>query len=78
MKDFSAQYRLWEQADPAIEWRGVRLNRADWTEHSHSLAFTLRSLHGRFLIHGMLNGYWEPLTFELPPRAAETQERWRR
>ena len=62
----------------AIELRGVRLNRADWSEDSHSLAFTLRSLRGRFLIHGMLNAYWEPLTFELPPQTAETQERWQR
>ena len=25
-----------------IEWHGVALNRPDWSEHSHSLAFTLR------------------------------------
>ena len=29
-----------------IEWHGVALNRPDWSDHSHSLAFTLRSLHG--------------------------------
>ena len=27
-----------------IEWHGVTLDRPDWSEHSHSLAFTLRSL----------------------------------
>ena len=54
-----------------IEWHGVALNRPDWSDHSHSLAFTLRSLRGRFLLHGMLNAYWEPLTFELPPVPAE-------
>ena len=26
----------------------------------------------------MLNAYWEPLTFELPPVAAESRGRWRR
>jgi isoamylase len=26
-----------------IEWHGVALNRPDWSDHSHSLAFTLRS-----------------------------------
>jgi glycogen operon protein len=61
-----------------IEWHGVVLNRPDWSEHSHSLAFTLRSLRGRFLLHGMLNAYWEPLTFELPPVPAESQQHWRR
>jgi glycogen operon protein len=61
-----------------IEWHGVALNRPDWSEHSHSLAFTLQSLRARFLIHGMLNAYWEPLTFELPPVLAQRQQRWRR
>jgi glycogen operon protein len=60
-----------------IEWHGVALKRPDWSNDSHSLAFTLRSLRGRFLLHGMLNAYWEPLTFELPP-AAEHQQAWRR
>jgi isoamylase len=61
-----------------IEWHGVALHRPDWSEHSHSLAFTLRSLRARFLLHGMLNAYWEPLTFELPPFPAESQQSWRR
>ena len=50
-----------------IEWHGVALNRPDWGEHSHSLALTLRILSGRFLLHGMFNAYWEPLTFDVPP-----------
>jgi glycogen operon protein len=61
-----------------IEWHGVALNYPDWSAHSHSLTFTLRSLRARFLLHGMLNAYWEPLTFELPPVPAESQQRWRR
>ena len=61
-----------------IQWHGVALDRPDWSESSHSLAFTLRSLRGRFLLHGMLNAYWEPLRFELPPVPVETQEHWRR
>ena len=28
--------------------------------------------------HGMLNAYWEPLTFELPRVPDESQQRWRR
>jgi glycogen operon protein len=61
-----------------IEWHGVELNRPDWSDHSHSLAFTLRSLHARFLLYGILNAYWEPLSFELPPVPAEHQQGWRR
>ena len=59
-----------------IEWHGVALQRPDWSDHSHSLALTLQSLHARFLLHGMLNAYWERLTFELPPVPAE--QAWRR
>ena len=61
-----------------IEWHGVELKRPDWSDHSHSLAFTLRSLRARFLLHGILNAYWEPLSFELPPAPAEHQRGWRR
>ena len=61
-----------------IEWHGVALKRPDWSDQSHSLAFTLRTLRGRFLLHGMLNAYWEPLTFDLPPVPADRQQGWRR
>jgi isoamylase len=61
-----------------IEWHGVALQHPDWSDHSHSLAFTLRSLRGRFLLHGILNAYWELLTFELPALPAEGQQGWRR
>ena len=53
-----------------IDWHGVLLNRPDWSEHSHSLAFTLQTVRGQFLMHGMLNAYWKPLMFELPPAPA--------
>jgi isoamylase len=59
-----------------LEWHGVALKRPDWSDQSHSLAFTLRRVGERFLLHGMLNAYWEPLTFELPPVPAEQE--WRR
>jgi glycogen operon protein len=61
-----------------ITWHGVSLGRPDWSGHSHSLAFTLRSLRGRFLLHGMLNAYREPLTFELPPVPRGVRQSWRR
>ncbi|HKE85941.1 MAG TPA: glycogen debranching protein GlgX [Vicinamibacterales bacterium] len=61
-----------------IEWHGVRLGHPDWSDRSHSLAFTMRSPGQRFLFHGMLNAYWQPLEFELPPVAAGNHHRWRR
>jgi glycogen operon protein len=60
-----------------LEWHGVALNRPDWSDHSHSLAFTMESLRARFLLHGMLNAYWEPLSFELPPVRTDGRQ-WRR
>ena len=61
-----------------IEWHGVALHSPDWSENSHSLAFTVHGMQARFLLHGMLNAYWEPLTFELPRVPDESQQRWRR
>jgi glycogen operon protein len=61
-----------------VEWHGVRLGQPDWSDHSHSLAFTLRSLRARFSFHAMFNAYWETLTFELPLPAADGQQTWRR
>ena len=49
-----------------IQWHGVRLNQPDWGRDSHSLAVTVRSMQGGYLLHLMVNVYWEPLGFELP------------
>jgi glycogen operon protein len=65
-------------ASTQIAWHGVALDCPDWSEHSRSLAFTLRSVSGRFRLHGMLNSYWEALTFELPKVTGDGEERWRR
>jgi glycogen operon protein len=61
-----------------LDWHGVTLGHPDWADYSHSLAFTLRSLHSRVLLHVMLSAYWEPLEFEVPrPRDVDAHE-WRR
>jgi isoamylase len=60
-----------------IEWHGVELGRPDWSQSSHSLAFTITSFHERFRLHGMINAYWEALRFELPP-ASGSDDAWRR
>ncbi|MGK2315939.1 glycogen debranching protein GlgX [Gordonia rhizosphera] len=69
---------LLERAE--IEWHGVRLHRPDWSEDSHSLAISLHSLRAAVCLHGMVNAYWEPLTFEVPSTLSPTGEStpWRR
>jgi len=62
----------------SITWHGVELDCPDWSEKSHSLAFTLRSLNDRYAFHGIINAYWEPLTFDLPPLPAGAPGTWRR
>ena len=59
-----------------IQWSGVDLNCPDWSDHSHSLAITLESPRGHFLLHGIFNAYWEALAFEVP--AATNDQGWRR
>ncbi|HWU41583.1 MAG TPA: hypothetical protein VN203_28335, partial [Candidatus Acidoferrum sp.] len=61
-----------------VQWHGVKLNRPDWGGPSHSLACTFRSIKGRFLIHLMINAYWEPLEFELPPAGESAASAWHR
>jgi glycogen operon protein len=61
-----------------LEWHGVALHRPDWSRSSHSLAFTVEVPKDGLLVHAMLNAYWEPLTFELPPLGPREQGRWRR
>jgi len=61
-----------------LEWHGIDLKSPNWSEDSHSIAFTVSSLRGRFTIHAMLNAYWEPLSFALPTTGDQSARRWRR
>jgi glycogen operon protein len=59
-----------------IDWHGIKLNQPDWTDHSHSLAFTVRGR--KELFHIIFNAYREALKFELPTSPADPQAAWRR
>ena len=48
-------------------WHGTKLGQPDWGDHSHSVAFTAEIKKEKMLLHIILNAYWEPLDFELPP-----------
>jgi isoamylase len=57
-------------------WHGVRVGQPDWEPHSHSLAFGADFHHAGLKLHAIMNAYWEPLEFELPP--PDGQRGWRR
>ena len=54
----------------------VDLNPADIGETSHSLAMARHSPSGLVQFFFMINAYWEPLTFQTPPRAVD-KHGWR-
>jgi glycogen operon protein len=65
-----------QRNSPTLTWHGVHLLQPDWSDTSHSLACSLHdATHAEFL-HVILNAYWEPLVFDLPPLPSE--RRWRR
>jgi glycogen operon protein len=68
--------QLLREAD--ITWHGVRLHQPDWRHDSHSLALSARFTTQRVFMHLILNAYWEPLEFELPPVAGGDGDPWRR
>ncbi|MBC7815825.1 MAG: glycogen debranching enzyme, partial [Planctomycetaceae bacterium] len=67
--------------DAKKAWHGVKLNQPDWGDASHCVAFGGELRGDGVCFHFILNGYWEPLEFELPTLAASatgTPGKWRR
>jgi glycogen operon protein len=60
-----------------VEWHGIALHAPDWGDDSHSLAATVRIDADALALHLMINAYWEPLTFAIPP-LDEKSSPWRR
>jgi len=63
---------------PRITWHGVRLSRPDWSDDSHTIAFTLHHKKSKERFHVMINAYWQALSFELPPLPSLKGHRWHR
>ena len=61
-----------------LVWHGVKLNKPDWGENSHSIAFNVELKDEKLLFHAIVNGYWEPLDFELPQVGGPSKNPWRR
>lgn len=57
-------------------WHGVRLDKPDWSEHSHCLALGGQLEKQSLYFHFILNAYWEPLEFELPELENTQWRRW--
>jgi len=68
-----ANLSLREVLDQAhIEWHGVKLYSPDLSENSRSLAGTAY-MQGGLAFHLILNAYWEPLHFAIPPLPEKTR-----
>jgi glycogen operon protein len=59
-------------------WHGVKRNQPDWSDDSHSLAFSAEIRKQDLLFYWILNAYWESLDFELPLIDKNSREPWRR
>jgi glycogen operon protein len=59
-------------------WHGVKLNQPDWSDDSRIVVFGAEFRKEKQLIHLILNAYWEPLEFELPPVKQGGRDAWRR
>jgi glycogen operon protein len=68
--------QLIQQANKS--WHGVKLGQPDWSPHSHSIAVIAELRNEPFVFYLILNAYWEPLEFELPPVDNGSQKHWRR
>jgi glycogen operon protein len=80
LRDVTAEQQRLTLADvlrqASIAWHGVRLGQPDWSPHSHTLAIGASVARAGLRLHLILNAYWEPLDFDLPP--ADGDSTWRR
>jgi isoamylase len=57
-------------------WHGIQANRPDWSDESHSIAFSGEFRQQGLLIYLALNSHWEPHEFELPESTKAPWRRW--
>ena len=68
--------QLIRQANKA--WNGVKPYQPDWSDDSHSLALFAEIRRQEMYFYLILNAFWEPLEFELPPVGDAYKGPWRR
>ncbi len=59
-------------------WHGANLHQPDWSDNSHSIAFSAELEREGLLMFAIFNAYWEPLEFELPVIHGAKDGAWRR
>jgi isoamylase len=59
-------------------WHGIRVGEPDWGDNSHSLALEATLREEGLRVYLILNAYWEPLEFELPPTGDGGARSWSR
>jgi len=59
-----------------IVWHGTRCGHPDWSDDSHSLAFTVELRRHRMRFHYLMNAWHEALDFELPCAPGGLWKRW--
>jgi glycogen operon protein len=59
-------------------WHGVRLQEPDWSQQSHSLAFSAELPEENLSFYIIFNAYWEVLEFQLPAQTHGRTQPWRR
>jgi len=65
-----------ERGVPDVAWHGLQLNQPGWRDpNARVLAVTVGGFGGEDDIHVMMNMYWEPLEFQLPPVEGRTWHR---
>ncbi|TWT58226.1 Glycogen debranching enzyme [Thalassoglobus neptunius] len=57
-------------------WHGVKVDQPDWSCDSHCIALQGHVRPDGLSFHLILNGFWEPKTFELPPLQGGRWNRW--
>jgi len=65
-------------SEAARTWHGVKLNQPDWSDQSHSVAFSAELKRDGLLVFFIFNTYWAPLDFELPRIKESEGGSWRR
>ena len=61
-----------------IIWHGVKENKPNWNEDSHSIAVTTIAFNSKIAMHYMVNAYHHDLEFEIPQTLDNQKTRWKR
>jgi glycogen operon protein len=57
--------------EATFAWHGVSLGRPDWAPSSHAIALGGDVREAGLRVHLIMNAYWKPLEFQLPPPDAD-------